>query len=110
MNKFRSLIDPHIDNLGEDNPFPRWIYCEEGTNYCHMDDRKGRIDVLNDDFVFLMDSDDLPNGIIRLLPSHRECAVNEWGEDHIIPKPESNHAKFARQLVTEGPAIGETHL
>ena len=90
--------DPH-------SIFPVLVECHEPL------DCPGKINTRTDDWVFIMESDDIVNGILSLYPCHRGCMTAAWGEDHVIPpRNETPHAKFARQLVTEGPAIGDTRL
>ena len=85
IDKMTGLIVPHIERIVRKDEIAFPMYCHEGTNYCAKDGRDGKIRA-NDDFVFFTDSDEIASGIIKLLPSHRDCAEAEWGAKHLLPR------------------------
>jgi len=77
------LIAAHAQFIEED--LPRFVPCHEGTNVCFAEDDHGMIDRQTEDYIFLVDRDEIAEGRFTFQPSHRRCAEQEWGEEHLVP-------------------------
>ncbi|HXS48428.1 MAG TPA: hypothetical protein VN756_13305 [Solirubrobacterales bacterium] len=97
-----ALIAPHLDVIEADRKIIFPIPCEEGTNVCWRQgqDPRGGMIQRDEDFVFLLDADEIAQGRLRFIPSHRECAESEWGREHIIPRLPLRHFEVETEAGT----------
>jgi hypothetical protein len=75
--KIGEKIAPHLPHYAAQLALavvPDTVFCAEGQDYIDLD---------NEDWVLLRDAFN-ENSAFVFHPSHRTCAIEAWGEGHII--------------------------